>query len=103
MIKCLCTGEIMELISSFVTKKQYDQIKKYIDGVCVAYSSFSAYSASSLNKEEIEEIAKEKKVFVNLNALLHQCDLERFSLLIDELYLIPNVFFIVSDLEAVNI
>ena len=103
MLKCLCTGENMELISSFVTKKQYDQIKKYIDGVCVAYSSFSAYSASSLNKEEIEEIAKEKKVFVNLNALLHQCDLERFSLLIDELYLIPNVFFIVSDLGAVNI
>lgn len=103
MLKCLCTGENMELISSFVTKKQYDQIKKYIDGVCVAYSSFSAYSASSLNKEEIEEIAKEKKVFVNLNALLHQCDLERFSLLIDELYLISNVFFIVSDLGAVNI
>ncbi|MGN1295935.1 MAG: U32 family peptidase [Bacilli bacterium] len=93
----------MELISSFVSKNQYDQIKEYIDGVSVSYSSFCAYSACSLTKEEIKEIAQEKKVFINLNALLHQGDLEEFKKVIDELSGIPSLFFIVSDLGAVNI
>ena len=93
----------MELISSFVSMKQYSQIKDYVDGVMVSYSSFSAYEASSLSKEEIKEISSQKKVFINLNALLHEYDLDEFRNIITELSSITNLFYVVSDLGAVNI
>lgn len=93
----------MELISSFVSMKQYSQIKDYVDGVMVSYSSFSAYEASSLSKEEIKEISSQKKVFINLNALLHEYDLDGFRNIITELSSITNLFYVVSDLGAVNI
>lgn len=93
----------MELISSFVSMKQYSQIKDYVDGVMVSYSSFSAYEASSLSKEEIKEISSQKKVFINLNALLHEYDLDGFRNVITELNSITNLFYVVSDLGAVNI
>ena len=95
----------MEIISSLKNLDMLNNISTYVDGIVLG-CQFSFYCDASYSVEEINNIYQKaskmnKKVYVLLNFIMHENDVnevENFIKSIDE-----NVYFIFQDLGVLNL
>ncbi|MCH5172258.1 MAG: hypothetical protein J1F31_05485 [Erysipelotrichales bacterium] len=84
-----------------ISVKSLDDLKIKADGYVMGYNKFTLFAANYFSFKDIKTAAKEKKVFVLLNALIHQNKLNEFKKEIDKLCEL-NVCFIFQDVGALQ-
>ena len=72
-----------------------------VDGYILGYEKFTSFGAKRFSYEEIEEISKTKNVYLLLNSLIHENNLQFFKYEVDRLSTL-NINFIVQDLGALS-
>ena len=96
----------MELISCLYDLNSYNKIKPYCDGIVVYSSDFSSFFMNGLKLDEIKELIKinqnEKKIFINVEFMLENEEIDNITNFIKE-FKDENVYFIYSDLGIFQI
>ena len=95
----------MKIISSLKNLDMLNKISSYVDGVVLGcqYSSYcdSSYSVDEINN--VYQIASKnnKKVYVLLNFIMHENDIDDVKKFINSIN--ENVYFIFQDLGILNL
>ncbi|MCH5180674.1 MAG: hypothetical protein J1F32_05645 [Erysipelotrichales bacterium] len=84
-----------------ISIKSFEDLKLNADGYVMGYKKFTLFASNYFTFEEIKRASKDKKIFVLLNALIHQNKLEEFKKEVDKLCNL-NVSFIVQDVGALH-
>lgn len=69
------------------------------DGYILGYEKFTCFASYNVNFEELKAISKDKNIFLSLNAIIHEDNLQDFKEEIDKLIELP-ISFIVQDVGA---
>lgn len=96
----------MKIISSLKNIDMLEKISSYVEGIVLG-CKYSSYSDSYFNVEEIKDIyqkalKKDLKVYILLNIMMHENDVENVKLFINE-FKDLNIYFIFQDLGVLNI
>lgn len=83
----------------YINKK--DQLSIKADAYIVGYKKYTSFGAYRFNYEEIKELSKDKIIFVLLNSLIHEDNLQDFKIEADKLMEL-DVNFIVQDIGALT-
>lgn len=89
-----------EIITSINNLEDINYIQS--DGYAFGYQKYTSFAPNYFSYEEIKNIKTDKKLFVILNALLHEKDIDDFKKEIDKLSKL-NIGFIIQDLGALSI
>lgn len=71
------------------------------DGYVLGYEKFTLFASNYFSYREVKRFAKKKPIYLLLNALIHEHELNRFKKEIDKLIKLP-INFIVQDIGALH-
>ena len=84
-----------------ITVSKKEQLNLKADGYIVGYSVFTSFGALRFSFEEIKELSKDKNLYILLNTLIHEDNLQKFKDEVGRLINL-NVSFIVQDLGGLS-
>lgn len=85
----------------FLEINNKNDLLKFNANMVVGYTNYSAFAGLILSLDELKEIKNKEKIFIILNALIHQKDLENFKKEITPLVDL-GFNFIIQDLGALS-
>ena len=84
-----------------LTINKLEQLNLKSDAYIVDYEKFTSFGAYRFSYEEIKELSKDKKLFVLLNALIHEDNLQVFKDEVDKLIKL-NINFMIQDIGGMS-
>ena len=78
-----------------------EQFNLSADGYIIGYEKFSAFGAKRFSYEEIASLSKDKNLFVLMNSIIHEDNLQEFKSEVDKLGKL-NIGIITQDLGGLR-
>ena len=84
-----------------ISIRSLDDLKLPSDGYVLGYEKYTIFAPFYFNYEDVKKSCKDKTIYLLLNAMIHENNLDDFKLEINKLIDLP-IKFIVQDLGALN-